>query len=202
MESKTQILSEQKADNIMQAESETHSSAQILKRQRKKNYEKINDEIRKKIIFRVTVLGNKLKTICEELNINVSSAKNVLAIYKKEGRVEKKKYRVKRKKSIDEHETPSSKGQILEKEIVKNVPSINLTLLSEILNNTNQPLSLQPHNLNSLSMGLIMDNYCMCPVTPQAYQNSVPWSMHNMEEYLKSFTQMMINYNKMMSSSI
>lgn len=202
MESETQIISLQKADNLVHADLDTHSNEQVLKRQRKKNYEKINDEIRKKIIFRVTVLGNKLKTICEELNINVSSAKNVLAIYKKEGRVEKKKYRVKRKKSIDEHEAPSPKGQILEKTNSKSVPSINLTLLNEILSNTNKPINMQPQTLNSLSMGLIMENYCMCPVTPQAYQNSTPWSMHNMEEYLKSFTQMMINYNKMMSSSI
>ena len=58
---------------------------------------KINDEIRNKFTFEVTVLGNKLKTIWEKLNISVSSAKNVLVIYKKEGGIEKKKYRVKRK---------------------------------------------------------------------------------------------------------
>ena len=38
-------------------------SSKGTRRLRKKNYEKINDDIRKKIIFEVTVLGNKLKTI-------------------------------------------------------------------------------------------------------------------------------------------
>lgn len=79
-------------------QNDSASNLRGARRLRKKTYEKINDEIRKKIIFEITVLGNKLKTVCRNLNINVSSAKNVLAIYKKEGRIEKKKYRAKRKK--------------------------------------------------------------------------------------------------------
>jgi hypothetical protein len=203
MESNTQIHSEKQAQDIMQDDSDSLSHAIGSRRLRKKNYEKINDEIRKKIIFEVTVLGNKLKNICEKLNINVSSAKNVLAIYKKEGRIEKKKYRVKRKKTADDHESFSPGEQTLDKKMNENVSTSNLNLLSGILNNTNKAINPQPDmRLNTLSMGLLSGNYCMCPVIPQAYQLSTPWSMHNMEEYLKSFTQMMINYNKMMSSSI
>ena len=86
------------------SQEEGSSLSRVSRKQRKKNYEKLNDEIRKKIIFEVTVLGNKLKDIWERLNINVSSAKNILAIYKKEGRIEKKKYRVKRRYDTDKWE--------------------------------------------------------------------------------------------------
>ena len=84
---------------------------------RRKNYEKINEEIRIKFTFEVTVLGNKLKTIWEKLNISVSSAKNVLAIYKKEGGIGKKKYRVYRKRGSDGqdddlHDSNSSSSKI------------------------------------------------------------------------------------------
>ena len=86
------------------SQEEGSSLSRVSRKLRKKNYEKLNDEIRKKIIFEVTVLGNKLKDIWERLNINVSSAKNILAIYKKEGRIEKKKYRVKRRYDTDKWE--------------------------------------------------------------------------------------------------
>jgi hypothetical protein len=36
------------------------------------------------------VMNNSLKTVCEKHNINFSSAKNVIQIFKKEGRLEKK----------------------------------------------------------------------------------------------------------------
>jgi transposase len=35
-------------------------------------------------------MQNSLRKVCERLNINFSSAKNVIQIYKKEGRLEKK----------------------------------------------------------------------------------------------------------------
>mmetsp|Transcript_22127 Transcript_22127/g.25438 ORF Transcript_22127/g.25438 Transcript_22127/m.25438 type:complete len:135 (-) Transcript_22127:206-610(-) len=104
MESNNQSSSNGFKQSSRNSDEENSNSGRGSRRLRKKNYEKINDEIRKKIIFEVTVLGNKLKTICEKLNINVSSAKNVLAIYKKEGRIEKKKYRVKRNKFYDDDE--------------------------------------------------------------------------------------------------
>ena len=101
---------ESNSNSIIDEYEENSARVKGSRRLRKKNYEKINDEIRKKIIFEVTVLGHKLKTICEKLNINVSSAKNVLAIYKKEGRIEKKKYRVKRKKGEEDHDINSGFG--------------------------------------------------------------------------------------------
>ena len=85
---------EQDDVNSLGSQDENESQWRGSRRLRRKNYEKINEEIRKKFTFEVTVLGNKLKTIWEKLNISVSSAKNVLAIYKKEGGIEKKKYRV------------------------------------------------------------------------------------------------------------
>ena len=85
---------EQDDVNSLGSQDENESQWRGSRRLRRKNYEKINEEIRKKFTFEVTVLGNKLKTIWEKLNISVSSAKNVLAIYKKERGIEKKKYRV------------------------------------------------------------------------------------------------------------
>lgn len=52
--------------------------------------------MRKAIIFEVMVLGSTVKAVSEKYGLNVSSAKNVLSIYKKEGRIEKKKQRMKR----------------------------------------------------------------------------------------------------------
>ena len=50
------------------------------------------------IIFEVTELKQILKSVCERYNINFSSAKNIMQVYKKEGRLEKKVTRVKRHK--------------------------------------------------------------------------------------------------------
>lgn len=36
------------------------------------------------------VMNTPLKSVCAQLNINFSSAKNVVQIFKKEGRLEKK----------------------------------------------------------------------------------------------------------------
>ena len=62
---------------------------------RSKRYAKIDDEARKAIIFEVVHLGSSVRAVSEKLGINVSSAKNVISIYKKEGRIEKKKNRFK-----------------------------------------------------------------------------------------------------------
>lgn len=75
MESNQNANMQDPFNSSISPDDEDESQQRGSRRLRKKNYEKINDEIRKKIIFEVTVLGNKLKTICEKLNINVSSAK-------------------------------------------------------------------------------------------------------------------------------
>lgn len=46
--------------------------------------------MRQKLVFEVTVMKCQLKEVCERLKINFSSAKNVIQIYKKEGRLAKK----------------------------------------------------------------------------------------------------------------
>jgi 3-phenylpropionate/cinnamic acid dioxygenase small subunit len=50
------------------------------------------------IIFEVLVMNNSLKAVCDKHNINFSSAKNVIQIYKKEGRLEKKSIRIRKGK--------------------------------------------------------------------------------------------------------
>ena len=44
------------------------------------------------------VMNNSLKTVCDKHNINFSSAKNVIQIFKKEGRLEKKVVRSRKNK--------------------------------------------------------------------------------------------------------
>lgn len=66
--------------------------------ERRSKYFKIDDEIRRIIIFEVMVMNNSLKTVCDKHNINFSSAKNVIQIYKKEGRLEKKVVRTRKNK--------------------------------------------------------------------------------------------------------
>lgn len=58
--------------------------------ERRSKYEKIDDDKRRLIIFEVMIMNNSLKKVCENHNINFSSAKNVIQIFKKEGRLEKK----------------------------------------------------------------------------------------------------------------
>ena len=42
------------------------------------------------------IMNNPLKSVCEKHNINFSSAKNVVQIFKKEGRMEKKVMRTRK----------------------------------------------------------------------------------------------------------
>ena len=68
---------------------------------KKKKYNQITDPVRQALVYEVFVRSRKVKDVCRDLQINVSSAKNVLAIFKKEGRIEKKKNRQRRSKQID-----------------------------------------------------------------------------------------------------
>lgn len=70
--------------------------------QRRSKYLKIDDEKRRIIIFEVMVMNNSLKNVCLKHNINFSSAKNVVQIFKKEGRLEKKVQRARKGKRKDE----------------------------------------------------------------------------------------------------
>ena len=51
----------------------------------RKKYNQITDPIRQALVYEVFVNGRKVREVCQDLQINVSSAKNVLAIFKKEG---------------------------------------------------------------------------------------------------------------------
>ena len=64
--------------------------------ERRSKYLKIDDEKRRIIIFEVMIMNNPLKSVCEKHNINFSSAKNVIQIFKKEGRLEKKVMRARK----------------------------------------------------------------------------------------------------------
>ena len=58
------------------------------------------------------IMNKPLKTVCEQLDINFSSAKNVIQIYKKEGRLEKKIQREKRsKKHGSKNDLPREDGK-------------------------------------------------------------------------------------------
>ena len=52
--------------------------------------------MRAEILFRCMIMNEPLKPLCKELSINFSSAKNVIQVYKKEGRLNKKTSRLKR----------------------------------------------------------------------------------------------------------
>ena len=79
--------------NLSQKDESLDESCPRVGGKRSKRYAKIDDEFRKIIIFEVIHLGSSVRAVSEKLGINVSSAKNVISIYKKEGRIEKKKNR-------------------------------------------------------------------------------------------------------------
>ena len=58
-------------------------------------------------------MNNSLKSVCEKHNINFSSAKNVIQIYKKEGRLEKKSIRIRKgKKHIGSVNDPEKSNEV------------------------------------------------------------------------------------------
>jgi ribosomal protein S25 len=66
------------------------SSEEKGTKKRQNHYLKIDDNMRRTIVFEVIVMKEQLKNVCDRYGINFSSAKNVIQIYKKEGRLEKK----------------------------------------------------------------------------------------------------------------
>lgn len=55
--------------------------------------------MRRIILFEVIVMNDSLKSVCDRYDINFSSAKNVIQIFKKEGRLEKKQQRARKQKN-------------------------------------------------------------------------------------------------------
>lgn len=68
--------------------------------------------MRRIIVFEVMVLKDSLKNVCDRYRINFSSAKNVIQIYKKEGRLEKKV--VKARKAGTKSKNNDSEGSNME----------------------------------------------------------------------------------------
>ena len=68
----------------------TGNNSQSSMKKRQTHYLKIDDDMRRMIVFEVIVMKDSLKNVCDRYGINFSSAKNVIQIYKKEGRLEKK----------------------------------------------------------------------------------------------------------------
>ncbi|CAD8067643.1 unnamed protein product [Paramecium sonneborni] len=66
-------------------------------------YQKISNEQRQKLIKQVTTTGCTIKSASRDLNINFSTAKAIIQIFRKEGRMSKK---VKREKIQDEFKNP------------------------------------------------------------------------------------------------
>ena len=67
-------------------------------------------------------MNNPLKLVCEKYNINFSSAKNVIQIFKKEGRLEKKVIRARKMKKTNESKFDPN---LSEEEVPKTFPIIN-----------------------------------------------------------------------------
>uniref|UniRef100_A0A7S3KU85 Uncharacterized protein n=1 Tax=Euplotes crassus TaxID=5936 RepID=A0A7S3KU85_EUPCR len=149
---------------------------------RKKTYAKINDDIRKEIILRVTLQGQKLKSVCEQLNINVSSAKNVLAIYKKEGRIEKKKYRAKRRRNTESSEASSFKqtcqSQSSGLECNEYTSSFGNIHQQEKNMNFQADLAFTSQNLDA-----ILDTYCFCDLEAPMRSVQQDWASVSQQHF-------------------
>lgn len=81
------------------------------RQQRQGQYLKIDDDLRRTIVFEVMVMKESLKSVCDRFGINFSSAKNVIQIYRKEGRLEKKMH--KSRKAPEDSEEDSDEDQKL-----------------------------------------------------------------------------------------
>ena len=120
---------------------------------------------------------------------------NVLAIYKKEGRIEKKKYRVKRKKASDDldddlDESNSSSSKINNNAIQANISSMPTSNSTQ----SDGTISIQNSlNLNALSVYYLFENYWMWPTFPQGLY---PLSISAMDEYWKNSLQLMNNFGR------
>ena len=178
----------------LNSQDDDSGSYKISNKLRKKNYEKINDEIRKRIIFEVTVLGNKLKSIWERLNINVSSAKNVLAIYKKEGRIEKKKYRVKRRHGFEKwEEIDYLSNSFMMKDKNFMIPNFGTYSTGDYTNSVWMANSQSNVSINDMSLSYLYENYWMCsyPLLSSESNSILP-----IENNMKNYNQYMLNYER------
>ena len=64
-------------------------------------------------------MKNSLKNVCLRHNINFSSAKNVLQIYRKEGRLEKKMFRQRKHKKLTIKSDTAQSGEASSNEQVE-----------------------------------------------------------------------------------
>ncbi|CAK65945.1 unnamed protein product (macronuclear) [Paramecium tetraurelia] len=114
-------------------------------------YQKISNELRQKLIKQVTTTGCTIKSAARDLNINFSTAKAIMQIYRKEGRTSKK---IKRTKTLEELKNPEQLIQAgLQKEdqcqprqntVQDSIETIHYQQVEE--NNRNQAIIIQQIN--------------------------------------------------------
>ncbi|CAD8142728.1 unnamed protein product [Paramecium pentaurelia] len=118
-------------------------------------YQKISNEQRQKLIKQVTTTGCTIKSAARELNINFSTAKAIMQIFRKEGRTSKK---VKRDKTQEEFKNPEILIQVgLSKEeqcqprqntVQDNLDTMHYQQVEE--KNRNQVIQIQQLNAQNL----------------------------------------------------
>eukprot|EP00347_Sterkiella_histriomuscorum_P002044 403369689 len=126
-----EIQSQMSETNLLDKEqSSVDENSKNISKKRRTKYLKIDDEKRRIIIFEVMIMNNPLKAVCEKHNINFSSAKNVVQIFKKEGRLEKKVVRARKTKRKGESKDDPDQSEENElpttTDIKSNPTSLNL----------------------------------------------------------------------------
>lgn len=85
---------------------DTGLSMSSKKIQKRKKYQKIDNETRLKIVEEVQKNGKLLKIAAEKYNVNYSSAKSIFHVYRKEGRILKKPFKGRSSKTIFQLNNP------------------------------------------------------------------------------------------------
>eukprot|EP01017_Pseudomicrothorax_dubius_P027173 TRINITY_DN3097_c0_g1_i2.p1 TRINITY_DN3097_c0_g1~~TRINITY_DN3097_c0_g1_i2.p1 ORF type:complete len:184 (+),score=27.78 TRINITY_DN3097_c0_g1_i2:23-574(+) len=81
----------------------------LLQKKKRNRYAAITDEARKKLIDSVVIDKKDIKTASEECGINISTATGIVKTYLNEGRIGKKKTRMRKKKEVSEKEEANEK---------------------------------------------------------------------------------------------
>ncbi|CAD8063718.1 unnamed protein product [Paramecium sonneborni] len=117
-------------------------------------YQKISDEQRQKLIKQVTTTGCTIKSAARDLNINFSTAKAILQIFRKEGRISKKMKRDKTQKELVIPEiviqglTKEQQCQQRQNSVQDNLDTIHFQHVEE--QNRNQAILIQQLNSQNI----------------------------------------------------
>eukprot|EP01017_Pseudomicrothorax_dubius_P020040 TRINITY_DN22010_c0_g1_i1.p1 TRINITY_DN22010_c0_g1~~TRINITY_DN22010_c0_g1_i1.p1 ORF type:complete len:205 (+),score=19.03 TRINITY_DN22010_c0_g1_i1:67-681(+) len=117
-----------------------------ISKNRRSKYSNITDETRQKLVDLVVKQGRNLKEATDEVGVHISTARGILRVYHDEGRIGKKKIRVKREKKQEEKadEDISTNLRCSLPPPVWNMPLNQCSLLG---NNTLQSVNLRPSNM-------------------------------------------------------